>query len=153
MFNKNIKILFIILIILIIVTLVVSFLRKPEVVKTPERPIQIFSPGPTSLPGPPIASPSGQASQAIGPQAGRSYTYSSEEDRAQRLQQETVRKLVKQLPFTGTNFTLSYDVSTDTFYATINYLKKTEGNQELNDYLKSQAILDRDWFRNNLIVR
>lgn len=57
-------------------------------------------------------------------------------------------KLGAKLPYTGTNFSLSYDLNEDEFTLYINPSAQKEGNDELNNYLKENGIESLSWITN-----
>ncbi len=57
-------------------------------------------------------------------------------------------KLGAKLPYSGTNFSLSYDLNEDEFTLYINPSAQKEGNDELNNYLKENGIESLSWITN-----
>lgn len=150
MFNRNTKILIIFLLIVVIALSSIYLIAKTKRQTVPQEPIKLFSPNPTSTPfSYPTVKPSIDSS---GPQPGRSYSYSTETNISERKRQEAEGQLINKLPYTGKNFSLTYDTSSDTFYAVINPDNTNQGNQELDDYLKSQGISDRNQIK-KLVVK
>lgn len=59
-----------------------------------------------------------------------------------------VGDLLAILPYTGTYFSMSYDVTRLTFIVKIDENNEEKGNQEFADFLKSHKVSDKSWIRN-----
>lgn len=59
-----------------------------------------------------------------------------------------VGDLLTVLPYTGTYFSMSYDVGRLTFVVKIDKNNEEKGNQEFAEFLKSHNIADKSWIRN-----
>ncbi len=58
-------------------------------------------------------------------------------------QQAKVADLIKKLPYSGTNFTLSYDINTNKFTLTLKQGNTDAGNAEFDSYLSANQIPNR----------
>ncbi len=62
-------------------------------------------------------------------------------------QQLKATQLINKLPYKGKDFSLSYNIKTNTFVIKLGS-NLPAANQEIDAYLKSQGILDRSWLGN-----
>lgn len=141
MFITNIKTILIILL-LVAILLVLGFLLV--------RPKRDLSPLPKSVP---VFSPSPSASPSIGPLPGHSYTYSSDEDVAQRRRGEAVAQLIKKLPYNGADFSLQYSFEKNTFIVTLDKNNTPAANAEFDKFLNENGIENRDWLYNLEVIK
>lgn len=124
-------------IILALSIFVIGQLLPPKINPTPP-PIQVFSPSPTHTPIP----------TASKPEAGKNYQSFSDADKEKLTRDSLINQLIKKLPFQGTNFSLTYDYSTNQFTATLKAQSTDISNQELDSFLKANQIEDRSWIKN-----
>lgn len=82
------------------------------------------------------------------PQEGVDY-YSIDPQEEKKLVQ--VGKLLEVVPFQGTNFSIRYDIDLNKYIVTIPSDKKSEGEQELDIFLKQKGIQSRDLIHNLVI--
>ncbi len=64
---------------------------------------------------------------------------------------EKVGKLLEKVPYQGQNFVFVFDNSTYSFKVTISNDKQQEGNQEFDEFLKTNGIQERAWIQ-DLVV-
>ncbi len=126
---------------IIISYIYLQFLAPSKIIKTPPLPPIYFTPTATPFITP-IPSPTKIEYQGI-------KQIITEEDQTKINQQLKVYELTKKLPFAGKNFNLSYDLSTNTFTATLAN-NVSLANQELDEFLKSNGV-ERSWIKHLVI--
>ncbi len=57
-------------------------------------------------------------------------------------------QLINKLPYTGSNFYLSFDYSTGYFTLVLNKNNLELGNKEFDDFLLQNSVSDRSWISN-----
>lgn len=65
---------------------------------------------------------------------------------------QQVGKLLEKMPYSGKFFTLKFDFEKANFIVTFNLQKRTEAEEEFDDYLKNQGIEDRSWIDNLVTI-
>ena len=63
-----------------------------------------------------------------------------------------IGKLVENLPYRGTLFSLSYDFSKDSFTLYLNKNNQLNAEKEFEGYLKNNNIADKNWLQNLIVV-
>jgi len=132
-------------IIFALVTILYTQIQETKVEPTP-KPIQSFSPSPTSTPR---ETPTKEVEK---PQSDKPYQLVTDEDEKQLKIDAAILQLIKKLPYPGTNFSLSYDYSTDVFTLSLKAGNENDGNAEFDSFLISNQIESRNYLK-NLIVR
>ncbi|EKD84573.1 MAG: hypothetical protein ACD_38C00193G0002 [uncultured bacterium] len=111
--------------------------QKPPV--PTNQPIPVFNPSPAS---------SVLDSRPVG---GESYQKVTKDDLDQFRKDSLVSKLIKMLPYTGTNFSLEYDYSTNRFFYALTSGQEARGNEELDLFLKNNQVESRTWLKNLML--
>jgi hypothetical protein len=63
-----------------------------------------------------------------------------------------IGELISQLPYRGNFFTLEYSYETNSFTLTLSFSNQLQGNQEFDQFLKSNNIENINWLYNLKIV-
>ncbi len=68
---------------------------------------------------------------------------------AEQIDQDTkIGQLIKKLPHRSENFSLVYDIDTNSFIAELSPTRRAQANRELDQFLEENGIMDRDWLYN-----
>lgn len=123
---------------ILLLIIIVSILSKSELNKTNV---------PLPTPTPDIHSKNVQTSENY----KRSIEKIDQQQKEFLNHESIVGQLLHKLPYTGRNFSLAYDYYTNTYTATISSSNTTQGNVELDQFLKTNGIENRSWIRKLVI--
>ncbi len=142
---------------LVIVFIITSYLYIILITKEPSpspEPVIYQSPQPSRQPS--LGSTPQPTSVPNIPAQGKSYQDSVikiREREADFLKKSAaVANLITKLPYSGANFSLTYDYSTNQFTAILRNSQEDAGNKELDAFLQTNQIDNRTWL-NNLIIQ
>lgn len=133
----------ILIIVIAIINLSLSRQQTTYQAATTPTPVQVEFPPQTDSSSPPIP--------AQGTEYNQSVRKIQEEEKQAIYESSQVGKLLDILPYTGTNFSLSYSYSKNVFTLVLNGQNQSLGNAEFDRFLQQQGIQNRSWIKNLVI--
>jgi hypothetical protein len=68
---------------------------------------------------------------------------------AEQIDKDTkIGQLIKKLPHRSENFSLVYDIDTNSFIVELSTARRTQANRELDQFLQENSIMNQDWLYN-----
>lgn len=86
------------------------------------------------------------------PQYIKSQQQINEKNKTASLQNQAVGRLLSKLPYSGSNFSMSYSYDTNQFTVVIKVTNQIAGNQEFDQFLQNNGISNRSWIHNLVLT-
>jgi hypothetical protein len=82
------------------------------------------------------------------PQQGGVYQTISSEAAQMIDRDRKIGQFIKKLPHRAENFSLIYDIDTNSFIAELSSARRAQANRELDQFLQENGIMERSWLYN-----